>query len=102
MRIILSESNEKIKAIKKDEKLSSIIIDSVFSICKNDKNFNIRKELDVVDSKVKILSKKILKQESLLDRSSEIQENVLKKIKVIDDEGFKIKVRVLESLGSEL
>lgn len=98
--MIINECEE-IKRIKKHN-LIPTVIDHIFTICKEDKNFNIKKNIEEVDNKLSNLNKKLSKQKSLIEQSNGIKEDLLKKMKNIDDESFKIKLRVLETLGSEL
>ncbi len=86
----------------KEHDLVPTIIDHVFTICKEDKNFNISSDIKHIDKKVNLIDSKIFKQKALQEKSNTIKKELLKKIKRIEDESFKIKYKVLEFLGSEL
>ena len=92
---------EEITKIKKHD-LIPTVIDHIFTICKEDKNFTIKKGSDRLDKKLSYIDKKLFKQESLVKQSNKIKTELIQKIKHIDDESFKIKYKVLETLGSEL
>lgn len=89
------------KRIKKHDMISTII-DHVFTICKEDKNFKMSSNVEKIDKKLTLINKKIEKQNSLVEQSDMLKINLINKIKRIDDESFKIKYKVLETLGSEL
>mgnify|MGYP006863439661 CR=1 FL=1 len=87
--------------IKKHD-LIPTVIDHIFTICKEDKNFNVKENINNVDEKLVFVNKKISKQNSLIEQSNTIKNDLLVKIKKLDDESFRIKYKILESLGSEL
>jgi len=89
------------KRIKKHDMIPTVI-DHIFTICKEDKNFKISSDIEKIDKKLTGINKKITKQKSLVEQSEDLKTNLLNKIKRIDDESFKIKYKVLETLGSEL
>ena len=89
------------KRIKKHDMIPTVI-DHIFTICKEDKNFKISSDIEKIDKKLTGINKKITKQKSLVEQSEDLKANLLNKIKRIDDESFKIKYKVLETLGSEL
>ena len=89
------------KRIKKHDMIPTVI-DHIFTICKEDKNFKISSDIEKIDKKLTRVNKKITKQKSLVEQSENLKTNLLNKIKRIDDESFKIKYKVLETLGSEL
>jgi len=98
--MIITECQE-MKKIKKHE-LVPTVIDHIFTICKEDNNFTIKKSIEKIDKKLSIAKQQISKQKKLMEQSNNIKKNLLEKIKRIDDESFKIKYKVLETLGSEL
>ena len=89
------------KRIKKHDMIPTVI-DHIFTICKEDKNFKINTNIEKIDKKLTGINKKINKQKSLVEQSETLKTSLLNKIKRIDDESFKIKYKVLETLGSEL
>jgi len=92
---------EEFQKIKKHDIIPNVI-DHIFTICKEDKNFNIESNVKIIDKKITEINKKISKQKFLIEKSNDIKNDLLKKIKRLDDESFKIKYKVLEILGSEL
>jgi len=102
MKILANESYTRVKKTKKKKDLVPTIVDRIFLICREDPNFSVRKEISQVDEKLTDIQEKLRKQDGLLSQANELHKNVSEKIEVIDDESFRIKVKVLESLGSEL
>lgn len=98
IKMVITECKE-MDRIKKHN-LIPTVIDHVFSICKEDKNFSIKTDNKITE-KIKEIDIKMKKQNSLLEQSSVIKKELLEKIKHLDNESFKIKFKVLESLGSE-
>jgi hypothetical protein len=78
------------------------VIDHIFTICKEDKRFSISKSVSEIDVKITNAKQQILKQQRLINQSNDIKKGLLEKIKTIDDESFKIKYKVLETLGSDI
>ena len=100
MKIITSESNVKSKL--KQKQIVPVVVNRIFSICKEDKNFTIKQEIDEIDKRLISLKKKTLKQDMLLDQSNELEKDVEGKISSLDKDIFASRVRILEMLGSEL
>jgi len=98
--MIIIECSE-MKRIKQHD-LIPTVIDHIFTICKEDKNFSIKSNVGKIDKKLTIAESKIEKQKKLISQASMIKKELLEKIKRIDDESFTIKYKVLETLGSEL
>ena len=98
--MIITECEE-MSRIKKHE-LIPTVIDHIFTICKEDKNFTIKENINKIDKKLSSAKQQISKQQKLMNQSNTIKKDLLEKIKRIDDESFKIKYKVLETLGSEL
>jgi len=92
---------KEIQRIKKHD-LIPTVIDHVFTICKEDKNFSINEGIEKIDKRLSLAKQQIAKQQKLMSQSNKIKTDLLEKIKKIDDESFKIKYKVLETLGSEL
>lgn len=92
---------KEMKSIK-ENKLIPTIIDHIFTICKEDKNFNVNENILHIDKKLNDIENKVSKQNSLIEQSNKIKKELLEKIKRLDDESFKIKYKILENLGSEL
>jgi len=98
--MIINECEE-MQRIRKHQ-LIPTVIDHIFTICKEDKNFSIKDNIAKIDKKLIIAKSHIKKQQKLMEQSDSIKKELLEKIKRIDDESFKIKYKVLETLGSEL
>ena len=92
---------KEMKRIKKHN-LIPTVIDHIFTICKEDSSFDISNDIKSIDKKIIYADKKISKQKSLTEQASNIKKDLSKKIKRIDDESFKIKYRILETLGSDI
>jgi len=95
------------KYLNLEQKLkNSGFIQSVFNkillICLNDKSLlDTDKKDNLVNSQINELQQKINKQDSLLEQSKKLQENFSKKISFIDNENYRLKIELLESLGIE-
>ncbi len=87
---------------KQNNNFLSTILDRVFAICKEDKNFSSKSKTDQMDSKIISLKEKIKKQENLLVKAKEIEENTKIQLDDIGEQNYTMKVRLLEILGSEL
>jgi hypothetical protein len=92
---------KEMKRIKKHDMVSTVI-DHIFTICKEDNNFNLSGNVEKIDKKVTDLNKKLTRQKSLIEQSDVLKANILDKIKRVDDESFKLKYKILETLGSEI
>jgi len=101
MRII-SESSERLIKIKKNKELIPTIVDKIFSICKEDPNFSIGSDIASIDDKIQNIQNQLIKQKELLEKALQMEKTIKSKIKLLEDDSYGIKVRVLESLGSEL
>ncbi len=101
MRII-SESSEQLTRIKERKDLIPDVIDRIFSIYKEDPNFFIDSNVYNIDEKIGILKNQLSKQNNLLEQAKKMEKDLLSKIKLLEDDSYGIKVRVLESLGSEI
>lgn len=102
MKITLCESRKKIDSLKKNESLIPLVVERVFTICKEDKNFSIKEDIGSIEQRMKMLKQKNEKQDSLLTQSNEMKATLLSKIKANKDESFSIKVKLLEALGSDI
>ena len=80
----------------------STILDHVFTITKQDKNFSIHEKSEDIEDKINIINQKIVKQENFLAQANKIETNTSTSIKKIDDQSFILKERILEILGDKL
>lgn len=92
---------KEIQRIQKHE-LIPTVIDHIFAICKNDANFTLKEDTTLIENKLSLVNTRLSKQEALEKQSSELKKGLLEKIKHIDDESFKLKYKILETLGSEM
>ena len=99
---IISESSEQLQRIKNKEDLIPLVVDKIFSICKNDPSLSVKTELTDIDSKLTSVKEKLEKQNGLLKKATDMEKQLQMKIKLLEDDSYAIKVRVLENLGSEL
>mgnify|MGYP007048012081 CR=1 FL=1 len=97
---------EKIDTIRREstrqENFHSDIVTRIFSICKTDPSFHLKKDIQIVENNKNILNKKIAKQDDLLNRSNEIKTDLLKRISDLENKNIDLKNTLLERLGSEL
>ena len=78
------------------------ILDEIILISSNDKNFeNTNNELELTEKKIEELQTRIDKQESLLKQSSDLKENVSRKLEFLNKQITVEKYRLLEELGSD-
>jgi hypothetical protein len=78
------------------------IVDRIFLICKNDPNFKLKNEMEIVENRIESLKKKRDKQSDLLEQSNTIKKDLMQRIEVLEDQNSKKQIELLESLGSEL
>lgn len=63
---------------------------------------NIRDKINKLNEQIKEIEDKVLRKEELLKRAEETKEQYKNQITILDDENFRIKLELLDSLGSEL
>lgn len=80
----------------------SLVLDQIFLICKADKHFSVKKRIDEVELEIEVLKKKVSKQDSLLNQAEKISTEINEKQSSLESKNFKIRVDLLEALGSEL
>lgn len=102
MKITPIKSRMNLKELKKREALIPSILDRVFLICKEDKNFLIKREIKDIEKQLNILNLKIKKQDGLLEQAQNMKHDFNSRIVAIDEDSFRNKVSLLETLGSEL
>lgn len=94
------ECKEQVKINK--QALIPTVIDHIFAICKNDVNFKLKEDSTLVENKLISINSKLSKQLDLEKQAKSIKKELQEKMKHIDDETFKLKFKILETLGSEL
>ena len=88
---------------KKPEDFMSKVVDIIFLVCKNDTHFEDYKKMDELVKKDKEISKdKIEKQNELLKQSSEMINDLKEKNRMLSDDNFNKRAKILEMLGSEI
>ncbi len=102
MRILTTESKTNLETLKGKKNFIPEMVDRVFLICKDNENFSTRKEIHQTNEKLTSLIVKIKKQNSLLEQAESMKQELNSKIISLDETSFRIKVNVLELLGSEL
>lgn len=102
MKVITIESQTNLKKLKQKNNFIPEMVDRLFLICKDDKNFTIRTDVESIDIQLNMLKERIIKQDSLLTQAQNMKDELSSKLNSIDEKSFRIKVDVLESLGSEL
>lgn len=80
----------------------SSVLDQIFLICKADKHFSVKKRIDEVGLEIEVLKKKVSKQGSLLNQAEKISAEVNEKLSSLESKNFKVRVELIEALGSEL
>lgn len=78
------------------------IIDRIFLICKNDPNFDLKDEMQIVENKIKAMTKKIEKQDELIKKSKIFKKDLLQRIEILENSNNSKQSQLLEELGSEL
>jgi len=78
------------------------IVNRIFSICKADENFPIKKELKTIDDLIESLEIKAERQDSIVIQSLEIKKNLEARLSDVEEKNFELQSRLLETLGSEL
>jgi len=94
---IISESHN----LETRELLPQILL-RIFSVCKTDPNFPLKDRIKEIEWEVSTLRAKLKRQTSLLNKSSGIQEDLQKRVDMLDRKNFDTKSRLLEELGSEI
>jgi septal ring factor EnvC (AmiA/AmiB activator) len=89
--------------VKKDNKeMLPQIVNRIFSICKTDKNFPLKEQIERVEKKMTFLKHKIKKQNDLFKQSQQLTYQLDERLNILEDQNANLKEKLLESLGSEL
>lgn len=78
------------------------IVDRIFAVCRNDPNFQLKDEMEIVENRMESLRQKIKKQELLLSQSNELSKDMMQRIEVLDNQNEQKQIELLESLGSDI
>jgi len=93
---------ERVEQRTDSKELLPQIIDRIFLTCKNDSNFRLKDEMEIVENKIQALLKKIEKQDHLLDESNKIREDLKQRLEILESSNNNKQLQLLEELGSEL
>lgn len=103
MIISKTDSYLRIEQKQNNRDFISSVLDEIFLICKEDKHFSrIRSKINGIGETVNNIQMKVVKQDELLNQSKRIRDDVTKKVSILDNENFKMKVELLEKLGSSI
>lgn len=78
------------------------IMDRIFAVCKNDPNFQLKDEMEIVENRMKLLKQKIKKQNDLLSQSNLLSKDLLQRIEVLENQNERSQTESLEALGSDI
>ena len=87
---------------EKTKELLPQIVDRIFAICRNDPNFKLKDEMEIVENRMASLSQKIDKQEGLLSQSNKLSKDLMQRIESLGSENERKQMELLESLGSDI
>jgi hypothetical protein len=87
---------------KVEKEMLPQVISRIFSICKTDKNFPLREEINHIDVDIMAMKRKLIKQSRLFKQSQELAHELNDRLNLLEDRNAGLKERLLESLGSEL
>lgn len=78
------------------------IVNRIFSICKEDENFPIKKEMQTIENIIESLEIKAEKQDAVIIQALEVKKNLEKRLSDLEEKNFELQTRLLGTLGSEL
>ena len=78
------------------------IVDRIFAVCRNDPNFQLKDEMEIVENRMEGLRQKINKQVELLQQSNSLSKDLMQRLEVIDNQNEKKQIELLEALGSDI
>jgi len=103
MKIVKVNPTPILDKIKKEHNFLSTIFNNIFLICKSDPSFSTKKiEVDKLDEILSETNEKLKKHSDMLNKSTEIKYEFIRKIDIIEKENTKLKSTLLDKLGSEL
>lgn len=95
----------KIEVINEKEKSQELlpqIVERIFLICRNDPNFKLKNEMEIVENKSESIKRKIEKQDLLLSKSHELKKDMINRLEVLKDQNQSKQIQLLEDIGGEL
>ena len=78
------------------------IVDRIFAVCRNDPNFELKDEMQIVENRMESLRQKITKQVELLQQSNALSKDLMQRLEVLDNQNENKQTELLESLGSDI
>ncbi len=84
------------------EKTISEVVDIIFSICKADPNFPLKDKVESIEFTIESMKRKIVKQGELFKKAKSMEQDITKRVAMLDGDNFVKKASILESLGSEI
>jgi len=78
------------------------IVERIFAICRNDPNFKLKDDLELVENKIGAVNQKIKRQDELLEQSDTLKKDLLQRLEILSDENERTQINLLESIGGEL
>ena len=95
----------KIETTKRKENPQELlpqIVERIFAICKNDKNFKLKDELKLAESDIDVIHQKIERQDELLKQSNTLKKDLIQRLEILSDQNERHQIKLLESIGGEL
>ena len=95
----------KIELVEKEtdhRELLPQIVDRIFAVCRNDPNFHLKDEMEIVENRMESLRQKIAKQIELLEQSNMLSKDLMQRIDIIENQNDDSQMKLLESLGSDI
>jgi hypothetical protein len=88
--------------IDNTQELLPEIVERIFLICREDSNFKLKDEMEIIENKTQSIKGKIKRQEELLIQSNELKKDLLQRLSVLDNQNERKQMELLESIGEEL
>jgi len=85
-----------------DQELLPQVIERIYAICKTDPNFELKDDLQNVESQIEQLQAKISKQDELLRKSEELTKDIIQRSELLDSQNEGQQLTLLELLGGEI
>ena len=98
IRIDVQENRE--QKYKKEEFITNVV-EQIFLICKNDRNFQLEGSTKI-DEEIENIKIKVNNKNQLIQKSNEMKKTIIEKINELENENKKIKNNLLESLGQKI
>lgn len=96
MKVILENENN----IRKENWKS--VFDRIFAVCKKDPVFKVNEKVEPLNEEVRDLEEKLQKNKEIITRADQYRKETERKVKLLDEQNYELKVSVLEKLGSEI